>query len=217
MYTKKSNMNKICFYFFRMRRKCAVAICTSPQETTSHRFPRDPHLRKLWISACRRGDDLDTQKCVVCTVHFKKEDYQRDFKNELMNKPLRKLLKPDAIPTLCLSTAQKRDNENTERDNRMAKKQRKELVNELLKKVYDLRIREGSEYWTTNFDASCIGIADTKNLTNQIIQTLVVLYYGSHSTLNNTLTRTIQSDTEVRKEEIGFRDLNKVVNKRSHS
>ena len=120
---------------------CAVGVCSSPKGTVHHRFPKDPKLRKLWVAACRRADDLDPDKCVVCTVHFKEEDYERDLKNELLNKPLRKILKPGVFPTLKLSIGNnilKRAAENSERKQRMAKKQRKELVDELLQQVNTL-------------------------------------------------------------------------------
>ena len=74
-------------------------------------------------------------------MHFKEDDYERDLKNELLQLPTVKRLKATAIPTLNLtvehgtqntkSTAQKRKNDQ-EREERMAKRARKELVSTIL-------------------------------------------------------------------------------------
>lgn len=82
-----------------MGRACAVAVCKSTTGLTVHRFPSDPQLRKAWIVACRRKDPFDPDKMRICESHFLPTDYERDLRNELLNLPLRKLLKPESIPT----------------------------------------------------------------------------------------------------------------------
>ena len=56
-------------------------------------------LRRKWIQACRRKDAFDPTKTAICERHFRPSDYERDLRNELLNLPLRKMLKPGSIPT----------------------------------------------------------------------------------------------------------------------
>lgn len=40
-----------------MVRKCCVPECKSDaQSVPSHRFPKDPHKRKIWLEAIKRTD-----------------------------------------------------------------------------------------------------------------------------------------------------------------
>lgn len=73
---------------------CAVAIF--------HRFPRDKEVRLKWINACNRLDALNPDTGRVCSEHFKESDYVRYLKNELLNLPLKRILKADAGPTFKL-------------------------------------------------------------------------------------------------------------------
>ena len=73
---------------------CAVAICPSPQNASYHNFPSDINLQKLWIELTKRKDPVNPKTARICSQHFKPEDYERDLRNELLNLPLRKLLKP---------------------------------------------------------------------------------------------------------------------------
>ena len=81
---------------------CAVAICPSPPEASYHRFPKDEKLQKIWIQLCKRKDNVNAKTAKVCSSHFKSEDYERDLRNELLNLPTRKILKPGALPSLNL-------------------------------------------------------------------------------------------------------------------
>ena len=84
---------------------CAVAICKTPHppETTLHRFPRDPTLRKAWKKACRRQDKFNVDTAVVCSRHFEAECFERDLRTEMLEKKKSRLLKHGSIPTLWLS------------------------------------------------------------------------------------------------------------------
>ena len=79
---------------------CAVAVCNSPKGNVFyHRFPKDEALRSRWLAACRRADTFDWRTTRVCSQHFEDEDYETDLRNELLNLPLRKILKPGAVPS----------------------------------------------------------------------------------------------------------------------
>ena len=78
---------------------CAVAVCPSPKGVSYHIFPKEKTLRKAWVDACKRKDQIPVETGRVCSNHFKEEDFFRDLKHELLNLPLRKLLKKDTIPT----------------------------------------------------------------------------------------------------------------------
>jgi hypothetical protein len=81
---------------------CAVAICPSPQDVSYHRFPKNEALQKLWVIRCRRKDQLNVKTAKVCAQHFANEDFERDFKSELMGGKPRNFLKPNSIPSLLL-------------------------------------------------------------------------------------------------------------------
>lgn len=117
---------------------CAVAICPSPKSssTSYHRFPRDPVVRQKWLLACRRDDRIfNPQTGFVCSNHFEVTEFERDLQNELLGLPLRKRLKPGAIPTLKLrSLEDKKLSVALQNRQRLKEKlQRKEIVNLLLK------------------------------------------------------------------------------------
>ena len=75
-------------------RYCAVGSCPSPVGVSYHKFPKDPKLQKVWLTACRRKDLVSVKNAFVCAQHFRPDDFERDLRNELLNLPLRGLLKP---------------------------------------------------------------------------------------------------------------------------
>ena len=85
---------------------CAVFGCskTSSKSITLHSFPKDPSIRAIWISRCKRADQFNVSKGAVCSSHFTEDSYHRDLESELLNLPTRKarFLKEDAVPTLNL-------------------------------------------------------------------------------------------------------------------
>ncbi|XP_054927812.1 uncharacterized protein [Dermacentor andersoni] len=64
--------------------KCCVLGCSSRSDakgpdTSFHRFPKQPGLRKLWIEALRRPEGWCPSKwSVVCCLHFSAEDFKDD-------------------------------------------------------------------------------------------------------------------------------------------
>ena len=116
-----------------MPMNCAVAICPSPPGISYFRFPKDQKLRKLWATACKRKDTFNEETSRICENHFLPTDFVRDLRSELMNWPSRKTLKDGSLPSINLSLPKhSRPASNTERDERAAKKIRKEVVENLL-------------------------------------------------------------------------------------
>lgn len=64
-----------------------------------HRFPKNVSVQRSWISRCKREDNINVDSARICSDHFLADDYVRDLKNELLGLPVRKRLKPDAVPS----------------------------------------------------------------------------------------------------------------------
>jgi hypothetical protein len=83
---------------------CAVSTCKiikTTQELHCFRFPiKNKSLCKVWVSKCRRADKINVTRATICSAHFRPEDYERDFKNELLGLPLRKILKKTAVSSI---------------------------------------------------------------------------------------------------------------------
>lgn len=90
--------------FFKMP-CCAVLKCGTYSRKTKgsnviyHPFPKDPDLRKDWISKCERKNSFNVELARVCSKHFLNTDYERDLKAELLQLPPKKILKKTAIPS----------------------------------------------------------------------------------------------------------------------
>ena len=120
------------FYFSQAKMKhCAVALCPSPRGVSYHRLPKDPKMRKVWLLACKRKDNFNHDEARVCETHFLPTDFDRDLKNELLQLPTRKILKKGAFPTLNLLPNERKRPSNSAREERLSKKRRKEIINEL--------------------------------------------------------------------------------------
>lgn len=82
--------------------RCAVGTCNnsfrkfSPQDTnyiSFHRFPKDEKLRKVWIKACFRKDNFNPDSSYICNIHFEENDFELNFKPQLLNTTPRRRLK----------------------------------------------------------------------------------------------------------------------------
>ncbi len=119
---------------------CAVAVCKTPHppETTLHRFPRDPNLRKAWKVACKRKDPFNLNSAIICSRHFKDECFERDLKCELMEKKKTRRLKQGSIPTenlldvLPVPSTSGQSSSAEDRLERRERRKRKDLAKELL-------------------------------------------------------------------------------------
>lgn len=65
---------------------CAVALCKSQNQVSNeageqysfYKFPKDLDLRMKWIQFCRREKSFNPEFAVICSKHFKKEDYENN-------------------------------------------------------------------------------------------------------------------------------------------
>lgn len=82
--------------------RCAVGICTNSYEKSKqhglnisfHHFPKVEKIRSIWIKCCNRKDMWNTKTSTICSVHFKQEDFNVDFRTQLMNIKTKRKLKP---------------------------------------------------------------------------------------------------------------------------
>lgn len=71
--------------------RCAVAICKSfyHKSKGEHVFfffciPKREDIRKQWIIACKRQDKFNPDTSRICSLHFKEEDFELDFRASLL-------------------------------------------------------------------------------------------------------------------------------------
>lgn len=80
-------------------KSCAVFSCKNSEFTRKstggkimfHRFPRpidveSKCIMKIWINGCQRSDKFNPDTHRICSVHFTKNDYERDLQHELLGK-----------------------------------------------------------------------------------------------------------------------------------
>ena len=82
----------------------------------------------------------------MCSSHFKEVDFERDLTNELLNLPIRKILKQDAVPSVNLATDDKNPRKRQAAENRSSfsnKRSRKEMVAER-KKIVEALLQDQS-------------------------------------------------------------------------
>ncbi|GBN34021.1 hypothetical protein AVEN_264941-1 [Araneus ventricosus] len=88
---------------------CVVANCSNYYRETKHKgviyygFPVCPNLNKIWISKCKRQDHINVKYARICGDHFRPNDYMDDMKNRLLGLNRKKILKPDAVPSVNLT------------------------------------------------------------------------------------------------------------------
>ena len=83
-------------------KKCAVSMCPSPSGVTYFSFPKD--RQEIWLNKCMISDfkKLNMKNVSICESHFSEDCFIRDFQNELMGLPVRRLLSSSAVPSLYL-------------------------------------------------------------------------------------------------------------------
>ncbi|GBO12587.1 Transposable element P transposase [Araneus ventricosus] len=87
---------------------CAVATCPNYHRKTKgkgviyHVFPVCPNRSKIWISKCKRQDHINVKYARICSDHFRPSDCMDDMKNRLLGLNQKKILKPDAVPSVNL-------------------------------------------------------------------------------------------------------------------
>jgi hypothetical protein len=80
-------------------KKCAVPTCSSPENVIFHKFPEDAKMQSAWIAACD-VNNINVKTSFICEKHFVEKSYKHDLVNELLGRPLRRLLRWDAVPTI---------------------------------------------------------------------------------------------------------------------
>lgn len=90
-------------------------------------FPKDAKMRQVWLKKCGKKEPIDYEHSYVCVKHFKDEDFERNLRNELLDVPIKKKLKSDAIPSLNLNDNDKEDDSgrNSGRKQRYEQRERK--------------------------------------------------------------------------------------------
>ena len=86
----------------RSTKTCLVKCCPSPKSASFFKFPKEKNIQNLWSEKLNLEKTINLKTAKVCSVHFKPEDFVRDLKHELMNLPLRKILKEGSVPSLFL-------------------------------------------------------------------------------------------------------------------
>lgn len=120
-----------------MPSSCAVADCPNLSNKTKsdsaiiyHAFPKDKCIRAAWVAKCKRKDKINGQFARVCSEHFTREDYVRDLENELLGLPLRRKLKPEAIPSVF--PLRSVPNPKVRNNDRIIRNHRKAVVQDLI-------------------------------------------------------------------------------------
>lgn len=126
--------------------RCAVYGCHSDnqskgfsQDVSFFTFPKDKKMALEWVRLCKREDKFNVVNARICSNHFTKEDYVRNLRHELLQYTAKnyRSLKREAVPSQNLPQLLKRvqkDCQESARDERQKKRQRKELVETILLK-----------------------------------------------------------------------------------
>lgn len=84
--------------------RCAVAACNNSlirtkarnEEISYHSFPNDANLRSKWVQACQRTENFNPDTSCICSTHFPKENFELDFRKQLMGTKAKRRLKPNS-------------------------------------------------------------------------------------------------------------------------
>nr|XP_022908184.1 uncharacterized protein LOC111419587 [Onthophagus taurus] len=85
---------------------CAMKNCTSKYdacrkeglEISFFRFPKNKNVCERWLAKCKLGTDPNTAR--ICSLHFVKDDFERDLRSELLGSKPKKTLKKFSFPSL---------------------------------------------------------------------------------------------------------------------
>ena len=103
-----SHISLVALFELRIMGVCSIFSCSNNSRQKGiclHRFPNDPNVSKVWINVCKRKDFINVKDARICSVHFKTEDYERNFQHELLPQLYKRnchRLKKTAVPSLNL-------------------------------------------------------------------------------------------------------------------
>lgn len=85
--------------------QCAVITCGNNYRKASnvryHRFPSEEYIREHWKAICGRKDpSYNCQTARVCSLHFSRDNYEKDLEHELLGLPPRTRLRRGAYPDI---------------------------------------------------------------------------------------------------------------------
>jgi len=118
--------------------RCRVDSCrnsvkgTKHTDISFHKFPKNPHLRKVWIKFTRKPGSWNPDNSYICSDHFSPDEFIRNLQAELLQLPARRrVLKKTAVPSVY--NAHKKPSEaKQKRIKRYEERERKRIVEELL-------------------------------------------------------------------------------------
>lgn len=131
-------------YLLSKTMRCAVYGCHSDNESKKNpcpnvkffRFPKIGELCKKWIHATGRKDKFNVKTSYVCSKHFAESDFKINLRHKLLNYTPKcyRPLEDHAVPNLKLpyGVHAKPAEAASGRDASIKKRQRKQLVDELL-------------------------------------------------------------------------------------
>ncbi|CAH1112405.1 unnamed protein product [Psylliodes chrysocephalus] len=127
---------------------CSVAVCKrnfynqklAKERISFFAFPKNDRLQKIWVERCFRKNQFNVKTAKICSVHFKGEDFIDDIRARVMGTEPKLKLKANALPTLHLKpdghnvVSYKYKTQTSARSQRALKKERKVLVEEIIKR-----------------------------------------------------------------------------------
>ncbi|XP_076050878.1 uncharacterized protein LOC143031207 isoform X2 [Oratosquilla oratoria] len=160
---------------------CAVYGCTSKYKNKSgisfYTFPRDEEVRKAWVSLCSSPKEINPVFARVCSRHFQPSDYKRQLKYELLDLPVPrqlKMLKPDAVPNICLP--EPRGTDPASKRARAAERKRRSRANqsEAIREEERRRDRERkAEFRERQRNPAFISTSNTRQRVEKVYSTAV--------------------------------------------
>ena len=84
---------------------CMVPNCsngwrkTKGTNITYHREPNN-HMKNVWLQKIRRDNPREVKHFFVCSEHFTRDSYVTSLAETLCGHKGRRILKPDAVPTI---------------------------------------------------------------------------------------------------------------------
>lgn len=125
--------------------QCYVTTCSNYYERTRstskviyHMFPSSSSLAQKWAKLCGHKDVLPPSYTRICSEHFSSNAYKRDLQHELLGLPLRKKLKPSAVP-----------DQNLPNLNEIERKNKSENVGEIIVSNCEFEFSQGNVHVRT--------------------------------------------------------------------